>query len=103
VSAVVWFYEGQGGLLRYEIRRAPGDRGYELVITYPSGDEEIRRFRHPRALLEGTFRVQRALLQAGWRLPDPATQAALVRQLEALQQVEDGRATFPRPPHPLRR
>lgn len=86
---MVWFYERQGGFLRYEIRRGPGNRGYELVITYPNGDEEIRRFRHPRALLEGTFRLQRSLLEAGWRLPDPVTQATLARQLEALQRLED--------------
>lgn len=86
---MVWFYERQGGLLRYEIRRGPENRGYELVITYPNGDEEIRRYHHPRALLDGMFRIQRALLEAGWRLPDPATQAALVRQLEALQRLDE--------------
>ncbi len=88
-------------MLRYEIRRATGSWGYELVITYPNGDEEIRRFRHPRALIDATFRVQRELIEAGWRLPDPATQAALVRQLEALQQLETQRATFPSRHEPL--
>lgn len=82
---MVWFYEREGGLLQYEVRRADQDGGYELVITLPDGSERIGRFQRPTELIEESLRTQRTLMNSGWRPPPSHRQAELLHQLEALE------------------
>jgi hypothetical protein len=70
-----WFFESGGQRMRWEIRRAAGGAGYELVLTPPDGHEAVERFVDPTALLERSLSLQQSLLGEGWTAVRPSNDA----------------------------
>ena len=66
---MIWFFERQEARLQYEIRRQGDGHGYELVITFPDGRQEIERFDDSNAVTRRSIRLERALTDAGWESP----------------------------------
>ena len=55
--------------MHYEIRRQSDGPAYELVITFPDGRQEIEQYDDPTAVTRRSFRLERALTDAGWEPP----------------------------------
>ncbi|HET7620157.1 MAG TPA: hypothetical protein VFK20_16735 [Vicinamibacterales bacterium] len=72
---MIWFFEREEARLHYEIRRPTDGNDYELVITRPDGRQDVERFDDPRAVMERSLRLQRALMSEGWQPPRVRGQA----------------------------
>lgn len=68
---MIWFFERRDLRLHYEIRRQPDGPGFELLITYPDGTQDLERYADPAAVLDRSRSLQNVLLKAGWRHPRP--------------------------------
>jgi len=73
---MIWFFERRHQRLHYEIRRQPDGPGFELLITYPDGTQELERYADSGAVLDRSRSLQNVLLQAGWHQPRLRIRAA---------------------------
>ena len=64
---MIWFFERAGERMRYEIRRAANDDGYEVAITLPDGLTRVEHVADGVELLERCDEVARRLRDEGWR------------------------------------
>lgn len=65
---MIWFFQRQDDHLHYEVRRQRNGGGYELVVGYPDGSEDIERFENPRDLNSRWLDLNHALRDQGWRI-----------------------------------
>jgi hypothetical protein len=65
---VLWTYIRNGARLRYEVRLAMDGDGYELILTYPGGQEVAELYGSRDALKERTAQLERQLAAEGWWL-----------------------------------
>ena len=66
-STMLWFYEKHEARLHYEIRRQCDGDDFELVITHPTGQQEVERYTDPNQLVQRSHDLQRTLRTDGWR------------------------------------
>ena len=84
---MIWSFTRGSAQVDIEVRRAGEPAVFELVIDYPDGSEDVRRFTQPRKLVRRTLNVQRRLIRQGWvpvgagarRLAVPPTRAGRAR------------------------
>ena len=74
---MLWFFEKREARLRYEIRLQTDGHGYELVITFPDGRQELESFPNPDAVVQRSAALQNTLVQAGWQPPQPQRSLAM--------------------------
>jgi hypothetical protein len=63
---VVFFFERQAQFIRCESRPADGGTGYELMVLYPDGREEIEHFLDTVDLNRRERELETSLTSAGW-------------------------------------
>ena len=63
---MVFFFERQGQFIRCESRQAEQRDGYELVIIYPDGREEVEHFDDPVELNRRQLDLEAELTSTGW-------------------------------------
>ncbi|MGH9345629.1 MAG: hypothetical protein ACRD26_00035 [Vicinamibacterales bacterium] len=63
---MVFFFERQGQFIRCESCPADGRSGYELVILYPDGREEIEHFDDTVELNQRQMQLEASLTSSGW-------------------------------------
>jgi hypothetical protein len=63
---VVFFFERHAQFIRCESRQADGGAGYELMVLYPDGREEIEHFDDTVDLNRRQVELQTTLTSAGW-------------------------------------
>lgn len=63
---MIWSFTRGSAQVDIEVRRAGEPAVFELVVDYPDGSEEVRRFTQPRKLVRRTLNVQRRLIRQGW-------------------------------------
>jgi hypothetical protein len=63
---MVWFYERSGRFIRCESRQAEKGAGYELVVMYPDGREDIETFEDPVELNRRQLQLEHELSAGGW-------------------------------------
>jgi hypothetical protein len=63
---VVFFFERQAQFIRCESRPADSGSGYELMVLYPDGREEIEHFDDTVDLNRRQLELETALISAGW-------------------------------------
>jgi hypothetical protein len=66
---VVFFFERQAQFIRCESRRADAGGGYELMVLYPDGREEIEHFDDTVNLNRRERELETSLTSAGWYGP----------------------------------
>lgn len=66
---MIWFFEREHSRLHYEIRRQTDGDGYELVITWPDGRQEIERYSECGTLVQRSTTLQHRLTAEGWASP----------------------------------
>jgi hypothetical protein len=66
---MIWFFERDRSRLHYEIRRQTDGQDYELVITYPGGEEVVEHYPDAASILERSTRLQNGLIADGWHQP----------------------------------
>jgi hypothetical protein len=71
---MLWFFERRDARLHYEIRYQLDGHGFELVITYEDGRQQIERFDDAGVLVARSRDLQNTLTASGWQPP-----AALAR------------------------
>jgi hypothetical protein len=91
MAPMIWSFTRGSAQVDIEVRRVGEPAVFELVIDYPDGSEEVRRFTQPRKLVRRTLNVQRRLIRQGW-VPGGAG----VRQLTAGPQRARSRFAGPR-------
>ena len=64
---MLWFYQKHDARLHYEIRRQVDGDDYEIVITHPTGQQEVERFSDSRQLLQRSQTLQQILRSSGWQ------------------------------------
>ena len=62
----MFFFERQAQFIRCESRSADTALGYELLVLYPDGREEIEHFDDTVDLNNRKLELQTALVSAGW-------------------------------------
>lgn len=65
---MIWFFDREGQRLRYEIRRTDAEDGYELVVTYPDGRQDVEKMIEPSHLLKRCAELAESLKGEGWRV-----------------------------------
>ena len=63
---MVFFFERQAQFIRCESRPSDDGLGYELLVLYPDGHEEIEHFNDPTALNRREIELESSLTSAGW-------------------------------------
>lgn len=63
---MIWSFTRGSAQVDIEVRRVGEPAVFELVVDYPDGSEEVRRFTQPRKLVRRTLNVQRRLIRQGW-------------------------------------
>lgn len=63
---MVFFYERQGQFIRCESRPAEPGPGFELVVIYPDGREEIEHFDDGVELNHRQMQLESQLTATGW-------------------------------------
>jgi hypothetical protein len=63
---VVFFFERQSQFIRCESRPADTGAGYELLVLYPDGREEIEYFYDTVDLNRRQVELETSLISAGW-------------------------------------
>jgi hypothetical protein len=63
---MVFFFERQGQFIRCESRPAESGSGYELMVVYPDGREEIEHFDDPIELNHRQMQLEAQLTSGGW-------------------------------------
>jgi hypothetical protein len=66
---VVFFFERQAQFIRCESRPADAGGGYELMVLYPDGREEIEHFDDTVNLNRRERELETSLTSAGWYGP----------------------------------
>lgn len=64
---MIWFFHQGHAQIDLEVCRTGRPVGYQLVVTYPDGTEQLEEFRDAKALVERVVEVEDRLLAAGWR------------------------------------
>src|SRR5947207_10425108 len=68
-SPMIWSFSRGSAQVDIEVRRVGEPAVFELVVDYPDGSEEVRRFTEPRKLVRQTLSLQRRLIRQGWVPP----------------------------------
>jgi hypothetical protein len=68
---MIWFFTRGSAQIDFEVRRITDPDGYELVVDYSDGSENIERFTNPRRLVERSLTLQRQLIGDGWMPSGP--------------------------------
>jgi hypothetical protein len=63
---MIWSFTRGSAQVDIEVRRVGEPAVFELVVDYPDGSEEVRRFTQPRKLVRRTLNLQRRLIRQGW-------------------------------------
>ena len=63
---MVFFFERQSQFIRCESRPADVGPGYELMVLYPDGREEIEHFDDTVDLNRRQLELETTLVSAGW-------------------------------------
>jgi hypothetical protein len=63
---VVFFFERHSQFIRCESRATDDGAGYELMVLYPDGREEIEHFHDTVDLNRRQVELQASLTSAGW-------------------------------------
>lgn len=63
---MVVFFERQSKFIRCESRPSDSGSGYDLLVLYPDGREEVEHFEDPAALNRRQVELESSLLSAGW-------------------------------------
>jgi hypothetical protein len=63
---MIWSFTRGSAQVDIEVRRVGDPAVFELVVDYPDGSEEVRRFTEPRKLVRRTLNLQRRLIRQGW-------------------------------------
>lgn len=63
---MVFFFERQGQFIRCESRPAESGSGYELLLLYPDGREEVEHFDDTVELNHRQLELESSLTSAGW-------------------------------------
>ena len=63
---MIWSFTRGSAQVDIEVRRVGEPAIFELVVDYPDGSEEVRRFTQPRKLVRRTLNLQRRLIRQGW-------------------------------------
>jgi len=63
---MIWSFTRGSAQVDIEVRRVGEPAVFELVVDYPDGSEEVRRFTEPRKLVRRTLNLQRRLIRQGW-------------------------------------
>ena len=63
---MIWSFTRGSAQVDIEVRRVGEPTIFELVVDYPDGSEEVRRFTQPRKLVRRTLNLQRRLIRQGW-------------------------------------
>ena len=64
---MLWFYQKHDARLHYEIRRQADSDDYEIVITHPTGHQEVERYADSHQLLKRSQTLQQILRSSGWQ------------------------------------
>lgn len=72
---MVWLFERESHMLRYEIRRQFDGPAFEVVISDSEG-ERLQQLTSPTELLQHSERVWAGLIDSGWRPLTPRIFAA---------------------------
>jgi hypothetical protein len=64
---MLWFYQKHDARLHYEIRRQADGDDYEIVITHPTGQQEVERYSDSHQLLKRSQTLQQILRSSGWQ------------------------------------
>lgn len=68
---MIWLFTRGSAQVDIEVRRVGEPPIFELVVDYPDGSEEVRRFTEGRKLVRRTLRLQRQLIRDGWAPSNP--------------------------------
>jgi hypothetical protein len=68
---MIWFFTRGSAQIDFEVRRITDPDGYELVVDYSDGSENIERFTNPRRLVDRSLTLQRRLIGDGWMPSGP--------------------------------
>lgn len=63
---MVFFFQRQGQFIRCESRPAEDGVGYELLVVYPDGQENVERFDDPVELNRRQLELEQTLTSTGW-------------------------------------
>ncbi len=63
---MVWFYEREGRTLLCEVRASVQAPGYEIILTYPTGQTQLEMVETDEELLSRFSRLQDRLVEDGW-------------------------------------
>jgi hypothetical protein len=63
---MIWSFTRGSAQVDIEVRRVGEPAVFELVVDYPDGSEDVRRFTQPRKLVRHTLNLQRRLIRQGW-------------------------------------
>jgi hypothetical protein len=63
---MIWFFTRGSEQVDIEVRRRGDPAVFELVVDYPDGSEELRRFTDSRKLVRRTLNLQQRLIRQGW-------------------------------------
>jgi len=66
LTVVVFFFERQTQFIRCESRPSDSGAGYELMVLYPDGREEIEHFVDTVDLNRRQRELETSLTSAGW-------------------------------------
>ena len=65
---MIWFFDRDGGRLRYEISHDRTSGRYRLVVTRPDGSESVEELDQPTDLIERSVELMNGLRTEGWRV-----------------------------------
>ncbi len=65
---MIWVFDRGGEQLKYEITREERGEGFLLVMTQPSGAQNVEQVAQPGELVEKSVGQMRQLRADGWRI-----------------------------------
>jgi len=65
---MIWFFDRNGEILRYEISHDRSNGLYRVVITHPDGSESVEEVDEPTELIERSVALMNSLRGDGWKV-----------------------------------
>ena len=75
---MIWFFTRGSEQVDIEVRRVGDPAVFELVVDYPDGSEDVKRFTEPRKLVRRTLDTQQRLIRQGWVPSGPGVRRSAV-------------------------
>ena len=65
---MIWFFDRNGEILRYEISHDRSNGLYRVVNTHPDGSESVEEVDEPTELIERSVALMNSLRGDGWKV-----------------------------------